>query len=103
MEGEQKVHYSLMKYKKGSDDILKDISENVTLVKLMDSLENVNRAISVVGYWIFDSNYKKSLVLNRESLDIIFAPSFGEEHAADFETVFDAVICICFYFQLNKD
>ena len=35
-----KVHYSLMKYKKkGSHDILTDISENVTLFQLMDYLE----------------------------------------------------------------
>ena len=53
-EGETKVHYSLRKYKnKGSYDILTDISENVTLVQLMDSLGNVNHAISVVGYWVF--------------------------------------------------
>ena len=46
---------------------LEDISENVTLVQLMDSLVNVNHAISVVGNWIFDSNYEKALVLNRAS------------------------------------
>ena len=62
---EPKVHYILRKYKKkGSYDILTNISENVTLVQLMDSLENINHAISVVGYWIFDSNYKRALVLN---------------------------------------
>ena len=44
----------------------------------MDSLGNVNYAISVVGNWIFDSNYEKSLVLNRESLDMICAPSVSE-------------------------
>ena len=55
--------------------ILEDISENVTLVKLTDSLGNVNHAISVFGNWIFDSNYEKSLVLNRASLDMICAPS----------------------------
>ena len=55
-----------MKYKKKvSYDILTDISENFTLVHLMNSLGNVNRAISVNGYWIFDANYTKSLVLNR--------------------------------------
>ena len=43
-----------------------DISEHVTLFQLMDYLGNVNHAISVVGYWIFDSNHEKSLVLNRE-------------------------------------
>ena len=56
-----------------------NICENVALVQLMDSLGNVNHAIIVVGYWIFESNYKKELVLNRESLEIIFAPSVGEE------------------------
>ena len=73
------MYYSLIKYKKkGYYDILSDISENVTLVQLMDKLVNVNNAISVVGYWIFDSNYKKAIVLNRESLDIICAPYIGE-------------------------
>ena len=66
IKGEPKLHYGLMKYKQtGSYKILKYIIENVTLVQLMDSLGNVNSAISVVGYWIFDSNYMKSLVLNR--------------------------------------
>ena len=89
---EVRVHYSLIKYKKmGEYKILEDISENVTLVHLMDSLGNVNHAISVVGNSIFDSNYEKALVLNRASLDMICAPSIGEEQDAIFETVFTAV------------
>ena len=57
-KGEARVHYSLGKTKKkGEYDILKNISTNVTLFQLMDSLGNVNHAISVVGSWIFDSNY----------------------------------------------
>ena len=75
----------------GSHDILKDISEHVTLVQLMDSLDNVNHTINVVGYWIFDSNYKKALILNRQSLNMICAPSVGEEQVAKFETVFTSV------------
>ena len=68
----------MIKYKKkGLYKILEDISENVTLVQLMDSLGNVNHAISVVGNWIFYSNYEKSLVRNRASLDMIFSPSVG--------------------------
>ena len=75
----EEVYYSLRKYKKkGFYDVMTDMSENVTLVQLMDSLGNVNHAISVVGYRIFDSNYKKALVLNRESLDMICAPSVSE-------------------------
>ena len=74
-----------------SYDILTDTSEHVTLVQLMSSLGNVNHSISVFRYWIFDSNYEKALVLNRESLDMISAPSVGEEKVAEFETVFTAV------------
>ena len=61
IKGEPTVYYSLRKYKKnGYYDILDDISEHVTLVQVMDSLGNVNHAISVIEYWIFDSNYKKN-------------------------------------------
>ena len=65
--GEARVKYNLIKYKKMHEyNFLEDISENVTLVQLMDSLGNMNHAISVVGNWIFDSNNEKALVLNRE-------------------------------------
>ena len=57
----------------------------------MDSLGNVNHAISVVGSWIFYSNYERALVLNKESLDMICAPSIGEEQAARIEDVYYAV------------
>ena len=68
------MYYILRKYnKKGSYDILKDMSENVTLVQVIHSLGNFNHAISVLGYWIFDSKYENALVLNRESLDMICA------------------------------
>ena len=68
----------------------------------MESLGNLNHTISVVGYWIFDSNYKRALVLNRESLDIICALSVGEEQVAKFETVFTSVRYICLYAHLKK-
>ena len=77
-KGDARVHYKLIKYKnKGDYKILEDISANVTLVKLMYLLGNVNHAISVVGSWIFDSNYERALVLNKASLDMICAPSVG--------------------------
>ena len=91
-KGENRVHYKLMKYKKMGDyEILENISANVTLVQLMDSLGNVNHDISVVGSWIFDSNYERALVLNKASLDMICAPYVGEEQAAKFEKVYYAV------------
>ena len=66
IKGEQNLRYNLKIWKKNDAfDILNDISENVTLVQLMDSLGNVNHAISIVGYWIFDSNYNKALCLTQ--------------------------------------
>ena len=48
--GETKVHYSLVKFnQKDTYTILEDISKNVTLVQLMDSLGNLNHSISVLG------------------------------------------------------
>ena len=83
------MHYKLIKYKKiGDYKILEDIIANVNLVQLMDSIGNVNHAISVVGNWIFDSSYERALVLNKASLDMICAPSVGEEQAAKFEKVY---------------
>ena len=91
-EGEARVHYKLIKYKNMGDyKILEDISEKVTLVQLMDSLGNLNHAISVVVSWIFDSNYERAPVLNKASLDMICAPSVGEEQNAIFEKVYYAV------------
>ena len=102
-KGEARVHYKLIKYKnKGDYKILEDISANFTLVRLMDSLGNVNHAISVVGSWIFDSNYERALILNRASLDTICAPYVGEEQDAMFEKVYYAVRYIYIGAQLKK-
>ena len=81
---------------------MNSISEHVTLVQLMYSLGKVNHDISVVGYWIFDSNYENALVLNRESLDIICVPSVGEEQVAKLETAFYVVIYIRLTAQPKK-
>ena len=66
LKGKARVYYILSKYKKkGSYDIQRDISEHVTLVQLMYSLGSVDCAISVVGNWIFYSNYERAIVLSR--------------------------------------
>ena len=61
-----------------------DIMITFTLVQLMDTLGNVNHDISILGYWIFDYNHEKLLHLTRESLDIIFSPTVGEEKVVEF-------------------
>ena len=72
IKGEQNLQYNLTIWKEKDDyDITNNINDDVTLVQLMESPENDNRAVSIVGYFIFDSNYKKELFLTQESLDII--------------------------------
>ena len=60
----------------------------------MGYLVNVNHAVSSVGYWIFDSNYERALVIDISLLDTICAPSIVEEEVATFETAFCDVIYI---------
>ena len=89
---EPNLRYNLTIWKKNDAfGILNDISEDVTLVQLMYLLRSVNLAISIVGHWIFDYNYEKSLCLTQESLDIICYPSIGEELISTFQSVFYAV------------
>ena len=52
IKGEQNLRYNLTIWSKNDAfDILNDISENFTLVQLMESLGNVNHAIIIVGHW----------------------------------------------------
>ena len=57
----------------------------------MSLLQNANHAISIVGHWIFDSNYKKALYLTQELVDIICSPSIDKEEVATFLSAFYAV------------
>ena len=70
---DQPLHYNIRKLGGGGVqfEILRDISENITLLLLMDSVENFNHAVSIFRYWIFESNYKKSLPLTLYSLNLI--------------------------------
>ena len=66
IKGQQNLKYNLTIWKKNDDfDILNDISEDVTSVKLMESLGNLNRDISIVVHWVFDSNYGIVLCLTQ--------------------------------------
>ena len=70
--------------KKGDSDILDEISENVTLVQLMETLVNLNHSISIVGYCMFESRYEKALCLTKESLDLVLSLSVREEQVETF-------------------
>ena len=47
--------------RKGTFDILNYMSEYVTLVKLVGTLDNVNNTISISDVCIYDANYKIAL------------------------------------------
>ena len=50
--GEQNLIYNLTIWSENDAfDILNGISKNVTLVQVMESLGNVNHAITIVGHW----------------------------------------------------
>ena len=51
--GGRRLCYNFKVHKKVQFGILHDIGENVTLVQLMGSVENVNHSVSIVGYCIF--------------------------------------------------
>ena len=61
IKGEHRLRYNLkVWHKKDTFDILNNLNEYDTFVQLMESLGNVNHDISIVWYWIIDSNYNKS-------------------------------------------
>ena len=63
--GEQGLCYKLYTYKEmGVFDIMNNISKHVTLVQIMDSLGNVNYALSVVRKCISIQITKKPCLLN---------------------------------------
>ena len=56
----------------------------------MNSLGNLNHAVSVVGKWIFDYKYQKALPLTIESLNIICFFSDKEKTVTLFDNLNDA-------------
>ena len=68
----------------------------------MHSLGDENHSISIVGHWIFDSEYKKSICFTQELLDIIHSPSIGKELVATFRSVFYTVRYIWAAVTLKK-
>ena len=57
--------------KKGLFNIIHDISKKVSLIQLMGIAGNFNNSVSIVGYWIFESNYKYAPPLTLDSLNLI--------------------------------
>ena len=67
IKGEHNLRYNLRVCQKNDTfNILNNISKYVTLVQLIESLGNVNHAISIVWYCIFESNYEKAICLTQE-------------------------------------
>ena len=78
--GDQNLRYKLKQWNKtGAFGIMNNISKYVTLVQLMDSLGNMNHAVSMIVVCIFESNYEKEMTLNIYSLNLICTCSDEEE------------------------
>ena len=93
--GEHSLYCKITQWKKkGSFDIHHDTSKNANLVQLMDTVGNINHAVSIFGHWIFESNYKNATLLKTKLLNIICSPSDWEGTFANFETLFYAIIYI---------
>ena len=74
-KGEQRCRYNLKHWKpKGSFDIFHYVRDNITLLQLRDTSGNFNHDVSISGYWIFYSSYKRALPLLKDLLDIICTP-----------------------------
>ena len=72
-KGEKYLSYNIKIWKsKGALEILNTISEHVTLVQFMDTVGNVNNAVSISGNWILDSNDEKALLLAKEAYEMIY-------------------------------
>ena len=90
--GEQHLRYRIMKGKnQDSFYAFNDISDDVTLLYLMDLVGNVNQAVSIVGKWISDSNFRRYLPLWVESLNLMCSSSDGKKVFTLFKKVFYAV------------
>ena len=78
--------------KKRDNYIFNDISENVTLVQLMDTAGNVNHTVSITGRWIYDSNFQKRTSFDERIIGYYFSPYKYEKGTyAEFEDVLYAV------------
>ena len=61
----QRLRLNIIQWKnQGIFYSLNYISDHVTLFQLIDSIVNVNHAVSIVGKWVFDSNFNKYLPLS---------------------------------------
>ena len=68
---------------------MNDISDYVSLVQPVDTAGNVNHAVIIIGYWMYDSNYKTALPLIKESMDTIIYLYKNEKGAyAEFKEVY---------------
>ena len=73
---------------KGNIYTTNDISENFNLLQFMDTVGNVNNKVIIDVFWTYNSNNKKTLILVKESLDIIYYSSGGDEIYANSEVVY---------------
>ena len=66
-----KLSYKLSKEEDGYDTLL-DISMHPKLIQLKDFIGGIHHCVTVVGKWMFDSNFTFALPLTKDNLDYCF-------------------------------
>ena len=88
-KGEHSIIYNIKLWNiKGDLETIKDISEHLKLVQLIETVGNVNHEVSIGRNWIFDSYYDKNLPLAKESMNLICYYSDGYAMYLIFERVY---------------
>ena len=79
--------------KGGKFDTINVIGGKLTLVQLVDTVVNVNHEVIIAVILIYDSNYEKSLPLEKELFKLICSSSYNYDIYAKFEKLYYEVIC----------
>ena len=72
-------------------DVVKEISKHITLLQLEDVKGSISHSCTVVGKWIFDSNFAYALPLSTKSLDLICSTDEDHEDSEMFMCIYRAV------------
>jgi hypothetical protein len=93
LKGEERLKYEAVFFKRGKYNILEDESNVPVLCRIQDSSGSTDHCISVLGDWMFDSNFSHSLPRTLKWLNYICSGGAGnsENKTATYSCVYEAV------------
>src|SRR5687768_11548379 len=90
LETMQKQSLNLKRLKANAWNILKNEEKSMVVVTLRGSDGEEDHCVTVLGNWIFDSNFPNALPLTKDSLDLCCS---SEDRAETFVEVVHALLC----------